>query len=260
MTLDNYLQSANELTNPEDAINLIKEVIENPQIFVFGELLDVPIIQSLKETETTSKWFNLLNLFAYGKLMDYNEQTMPALTDLMIKKLRLLTIVTLGTNKSKKIPYSVLSEELKLANLRDLEDLIIEAIYSNLIKGKLDQKAICLEIEWTLARDVRTEKFDDILGVLNNWISNCENILKNIDRQANIANSIKSGNNAKKVDLENYINNVRKTLKTTQDERMDDVWEIGSLQQQQNEFEKFEKGKRSYNKTKYSLKSKNHKF
>ena len=251
MTLENYVETAKKLANEEDAISLIKEAIEHPQTFVFGELLEVPIIQSLK---TSSKWFNLLELFAYGKLLDYNDLTMPPLTDSMIKKLRLLTIVTLATNKSKKILYSVLGDELKLDNLRELEDLIIEAIYTNLVKGKLDQQAICLEIESTLARDVKSDKYDDIVNVLTNWITNCENILTNIDRQAQKANAIKAENNTKKIELENHINSIKKTLKTTTEERMDDWAADNSMQHE------FEKNKRGPFKSKYSLKSKNYRF
>ena len=257
MPLEAYVETAKQLTSEEDAVSLIREVIEHPQVFVFGELLDEPIVQSLKQsTESNSaKWYNLLELFAYGKLSDYNEQLMPTLTDSMIKKLRLLTIITLTNNKSKKIPYSVLSEELKVDNLRDLEDLIIEAIYANLIKAKLDQKAICLEIESTLARDVKLERIDDISNVLTNWITNCENILTNIEKQTKIANSIKAENLNKKTELESYIASIKKTIKTNNMDMDPDVWEINSMQQNND----FEKNKRAiYNKqSKYSLKSRN---
>lgn len=257
MPLENYVQAGQQMAEEVDAVRLVQEVVEHPQIFVFGELFEVPVVRALKESPNSAKWFNLLELFAYGKLSDYNEQAMPPLTEAMVKKLRLLTIVTLGTNKSKKIAYSVLSEELKLANLRDLEDLIIEAVYANLIRGKLDQKAGCLEIEWTLARDVRADRFEEIGTMITSWISNCESILSNIDRQAKIANTIKTENTAKRAELENYITTVRKTLKVTNDERMDDVWELNSMQH--HEFDRYEKSKRAMHKptSRFSLKNRN---
>lgn len=241
MSLDNYIQSVKQMTNEDEIVGLIKDVIENQQIFVFGELLEQPNIASLKQSAAVA-WFNLLELFAFGKLSDYNEKTMPVLTDLMIKKLRLLTIVTLASsNRSKKISYSVLSEELKISNLRDLEDLIIEAIYTNLVRGKLDQKSVCLEVECTLARDVKLDRIDDITNVLSSWITNCDNILTNLDKQAKIANSIKSENLSKKVELEGYISSIKKTIKTTNQELMEDAWEINSMQHHD-----FEKSKRNY--------------
>lgn len=52
---------------------------------------------------------------------------------MMDKKLKHLTILALATQK-KTLPYDELMVELGLKNVRDLEDLIIEAIYA----GKLD--------------------------------------------------------------------------------------------------------------------------
>ena len=40
----------------------------------------------------------------------------------------------------QSIPYSTLQQELDIRDLRELEDLIIEAIYAGIIQGKLDQK------------------------------------------------------------------------------------------------------------------------
>lgn len=39
------------------------------------------------------------------------------------------------------IPYSSLLEQLRIETLRELEDLIIDSIYDNLIEAKLDHKA-----------------------------------------------------------------------------------------------------------------------
>lgn len=47
----------------------------------------------------------------------------------MDKKLKHLTILTMATQK-KTLPYDELMAELNLKNVRDLEDLIIEAIYA----------------------------------------------------------------------------------------------------------------------------------
>lgn len=47
----------------------------------------------------------------------------------MEKKLKLLSILTMAT-KSKSIPYDDLLAELNFQDVRHLEDLIIDAIYS----------------------------------------------------------------------------------------------------------------------------------
>lgn len=51
----------------------------------------------------------------------------------MDKKLKHLTILTMATQK-KTLPYDELMAELNLMNVRDLEDLIIEAIYAGELK------------------------------------------------------------------------------------------------------------------------------
>lgn len=51
------------------------------------------------------------------------------LTDVMEKKLKHLTIVTMAI-RNKCIAYSDLQRELDIRNVRELEDLIIESIYS----------------------------------------------------------------------------------------------------------------------------------
>lgn len=49
-------------------------------------------------------------------------------------KLRHLSIVSLAS-KNRIIPYKTLCENLGIDNVRELEDLIIEAFYADVIKG-----------------------------------------------------------------------------------------------------------------------------
>ena len=48
----------------------------------------------------------------------------------------------------QSIPYSTLQQELDIMDLRELEDLIIEAIYAGIIQAKLDQKnaKVCIPL------------------------------------------------------------------------------------------------------------------
>lgn len=75
----------------------------------------------------------LLNIFAFGTLKDYvskrTQNLVPDLTSGQRRKLQYLTIVTLS-EREKCIPYKTLQSELDISNVRELEDLIIEAIYA----------------------------------------------------------------------------------------------------------------------------------
>lgn len=60
--------------------------------------------------------------------MENKEKIIP-LTQIMEKKLKHLTILTLATQK-KTLPYDDLMDQLDIKNVRHLEDIIIEAIYA----------------------------------------------------------------------------------------------------------------------------------
>lgn len=72
-------------------------------------------------------------MFAFGTLKDYlakrAENLVPDLSPAQRRKLQYLTIVTLS-EREKCIPYQTLQSELEISNVRELEDLIIEAIYA----------------------------------------------------------------------------------------------------------------------------------
>ena len=56
------------------------------------------------------------------------------MTDLMTRKLRLLTVVSLA-EQNKLLPYNLLMAELEISTVRELEDLVIEGISGNSYKA-----------------------------------------------------------------------------------------------------------------------------
>ena len=197
-------------------VHLIREAIEHPQIFVFGELLSLPNVTALSENSEYEQWLRLLQLFAFGTYSDYvqAQATLPQLTSPMMAKLRSLTIITLAS-KHKRISYSVLLDALDLTNVRELEDLIIEIIYIKAIEGKMDQKRNSLEVEASIARDIKPEQLDSIAAILTSWCENCDNVLVNIEAEINIANKLKTDNFSRRQELENQIAKVKASVKTS---------------------------------------------
>ncbi|XP_013407470.1 COP9 signalosome complex subunit 7b-like [Lingula anatina] len=204
------------------AVELVKQALEAPGVYVFGELLAMPHIQELAEGPHAA-YFNLLNLFAFGTVKDYeeNKATLPELTNASLTKLRHLTLVALAT-KSKVIPYSTLLTELNMKNLRELEDLIIEVIYADIVRGKLDQKNQQLEVDYAIGRDIREEQVTEMVNVLQEWCDSCDIVLKGIDSQIMRANQKKEYNIKLVQQMETEIANIKKTLKTTQQTEADD--------------------------------------
>lgn len=57
----------------------------------------------------------------------------------------MLSVVTLA-HKNKVVPYSIIKTELGMDNVRHIEDLIFDTIYSGMLQGKLDQRQEVLKV------------------------------------------------------------------------------------------------------------------
>ena len=77
-------------------------------------------------------------------------------------------------------------EQLDVPNVRQLEDLIIDAIYKNIINGKLDQKKKCLNVDYAMGRDVRLEQRQEILAFLKQWLHKTQTVLHHVDEKVKL--------------------------------------------------------------------------
>ncbi|XP_074857623.1 COP9 signalosome complex subunit 7a [Carettochelys insculpta] len=196
-------------------VSLIHQVLEAPGIYVFGELLDLPNVRELAESEFSSV-FRLLTLFAYGTYADYLSEAgnLPPLSEAQKNKLRHLSVVTLAA-KVKCIPYAVLLEQLQLKNVRQLEDLVIEAVYADVLRGSLDQRNQRLEVDYSIGRDIRREELSTITRTLQEWCLGCEVVLSGIEEQVSRANQHKEQQLGLKQQIESEVANLKKTIKVT---------------------------------------------
>ncbi|XP_074390950.1 COP9 signalosome complex subunit 7a isoform X1 [Zonotrichia albicollis] len=160
--------------------------------------------------------FRLLTIFAYGTYADYLAEAanLPPLTEAQKNKLRHLSVVTLAA-KIKCIPYSVLLEQLQLKNVRQLEDLVIEAVYADVLRGSLDQRNQRLEVDYSIGRDIRREELSTITRTLQEWCQGCEVVLSGIEEQVSRANQHKEQQLALKQQIESEVANLKKTIKVT---------------------------------------------
>ncbi|XP_063874587.1 COP9 signalosome complex subunit 7b-like isoform X1 [Scylla paramamosain] len=197
------------------AVQLVKQVLEAPEVYVFGELLDMPNITSLKGTPQHAPYYELLQLFAYGVYGDYVRESakFPTLTPTMLTKLRHLTIVSMATGQ-KSIPLATLGTQLGLTSTRELEDLIIEAMYTDIIHGKLDQKNGILELDHAIGRDIKPEDLPNIVATLQSWCDTCDTMLSNIDQLITRANTDKERHLKHRNSLETEVLNIKASLKT----------------------------------------------
>lgn len=125
-----------------------------------------------------------------------------------------------------------------MPTIRDLEDLIIDAIYLDILRGKLDQKEQQLEIEYTMGRDLEPGKVESVLSALQNWCahsmltyagtnyirgraSTTAAVLHSLDTQLNSLAQQSAANEAAAVEHEKSW---QSTLKDIQDKQKKDKW------------------------------------
>ncbi|KAJ7457677.1 hypothetical protein B0H11DRAFT_209238 [Mycena galericulata] len=174
------------------AAKLIADVTSAPGVFVFAELLELSNIQELSKNETHAKSFALLELFAYRTYEDYmqNKDAFPPLNASQTTKLKHLSIVTLASER-RILPYGGLLRALDMPTVRDLEDLIIDAIYLDILRGKLDQKHSQLEVEYTMGRDLPASAIPFLLSALREWAATTSSVLQTLDEK--LASVAKAG-------------------------------------------------------------------
>ncbi|KAI0761663.1 hypothetical protein BD413DRAFT_485635 [Trametes elegans] len=172
------------------AAKLIQDATSAPGVFVFGELLEQPNIQELASNEQHSRFYSLLQLFAYKTYADYiqHKDSLPPLNEAQTIKLKQLSLVSLAQD-SRILPYNELLRVLDMPTVRELEDLIIDAIYLDIVRGKLDQKEGQFEVEYTMGRDLEPGKLEQLLLSLQNWASTTSAVLATLDSKlAELAN------------------------------------------------------------------------
>lgn len=196
-------------------VAVIQQALQNPQTFVFGELLDVPSVRALAEGEN-KQWYDTLALFAYGTYADYKAapQNFAELSPALQKKLKQLSIVSLASSQ-KSLPYSLLLGQLEIGNVRELEDLIIDSIYVGIIKGKLDQKEQRFQVDWSMGRDIRPGQLQEMIKILDLWCEKSETLMSEIKERIQYANLSHEEHQRQKKEFETRVEDIKANLKAT---------------------------------------------
>ncbi|KNC55996.1 COP9 signalosome complex subunit 7a [Thecamonas trahens ATCC 50062] len=186
--LEVYTLQAKKAT-PRMVRDLVTKALDDAEVFVFGELLALPSVQALEETEH-KPYLDLLHIFAYGNLTQYrtsaDELSLPQLSEAQLRKLRQLTLVSLAA-ASPTITYDDIKAALEMTETRAMEDLIIECIYASLLVGKFDQANSVLVIEACMGRDMRPAELPETIGHLEAWIARANVVLGDLSVAATTA-------------------------------------------------------------------------
>ena len=179
LALNIYLSSQRpeDLTGEPLAI-LVSRILQDPGVYVFGELIALPGFKTLPEQLAKT-----VELFAYGTIEDYQPSIHGSLTDAQITKLKKLSIISLVLRSGAvSVSYEVLAAAAKVSVDPKLDDLLIECIYDGILVGKLDPENRQLCVQSSMARDINPQTdIAALIEKLQSW-SNEATAVQNLIR------------------------------------------------------------------------------
>lgn len=120
--------------------------------------------------------------------------------------------------RSKRLPYDDLLTELGVHSVRELEDLVIDAIYADILHGKLDQRKRQLEVDWAIGRDIQPADIGQIAETLQQWSAACETVLQCIEQQIVRANDKKAVILQNRAEIDTEIRHIKESLRVQQND------------------------------------------
>ncbi|XP_050385327.1 COP9 signalosome complex subunit 7 isoform X4 [Argentina anserina] len=195
--IDHFVKQASSLTTGSALASLVAEATSHPSLFAFSEILSAPSLLQLEGTEN-SVYLDVLRLFAHGTWSDYksNAGRLPQLVPDQALKLRQLTVLTLAET-NKVLPYDKLMQELDVANVRELEDFLInECMYA---------------VQFAAGRDPTPEKLGSMIETLSNWLVTSDNLLISIQEKMSWADKMSELNKQHKKEIEDKAEEVKRS-------------------------------------------------
>ncbi|KHN96869.1 COP9 signalosome subunit 7 (CsnG) [Metarhizium album ARSEF 1941] len=182
--LEPFLALSSSATSDRAAADVVMRATSAPNTYIFAELLRQPRIRALAGNLEFSPHLRLLEVFSYGTYQDYREtRGLPRLNEPQMLKLRQLTLLTLARDRSN-LSYQALQKALGLTSARQLEDLVITAMYAGLLHATLDPARQAVQVN-SLAplRDLAPRSIQDMIAALGNWSDKCASTLRDLDAQ-----------------------------------------------------------------------------
>lgn len=191
-------------------------------LFVFGEVLETDLVQSLRGTPD-EMWLNALELFAYGTYGQYKisksngETTYPDLPAPLLYKLKQLSFASFAT-KDNELSLAKLQTELDMETLRALEELIIESIYSELVKGKIDQERGIFIVSFAMSRDVAPSDVAVMAAKISTWVASSQQLVQTLSAGVVFANDELKKSQALETQLNEQRESVLAAIKVEQEQ------------------------------------------
>lgn len=126
----------------------------------------------------------VLQIFSYGTYQTYRTTSgLPDLNEAQTLKLKQLSLLTLARER-KNLSYIALQQNLELSSERDVEDLVITAIYAGLLEATLDPARQMVQVtRVSPLRDLSPGSVPNLMKAMNNWSTRCTTTLEELDLQ-----------------------------------------------------------------------------
>lgn len=184
--LEPFLALTKSANSPKAAADLITHATSAQGTYIFTDLLASPSIQALADSPEYQPYLTQLQIFSNGLYSTYlSTPNLPDLDNRQRLKLRQLSLLTLSRNR-ENLTYNALQQHLGLASPREVEDLVISAVYAGLLNAKLNPLRSVVQVSSVAPlRDVQPGTVPSIVATLQNWSQRCDATLAEIE--ANIA-------------------------------------------------------------------------
>ncbi|KAM0559421.1 hypothetical protein ACHAPJ_004449 [Fusarium lateritium] len=181
--LEPFLALSKSATSPRAAADLVTRATSAPNTFLFSDLLQTPAIQNLTDSEYAPQLV-LLQIFSYGTYSSYKTtQGLPALADAQATKLRQLSLLSLARDR-QNLSYGTLRDALDLPGSREVETLVISAVYAGLLHATLDPARAAVQVSSVAPlRDLAPGSIPDLTAALKTWADRCTTTLSGLELQ-----------------------------------------------------------------------------
>ncbi|XWS41009.1 hypothetical protein CRYUN_Cryun17cG0044300 [Craigia yunnanensis] len=174
----------------EKAVRSVIEFVKAPDMFQC-DLLDMPAVGQLEKDAKYALVYQLLNIFLTQRLDAYLE-FQAANSTLMksyglahedcITKMRLMSLVDLGSNETGQITYALIKDTLRI-NDDEVELWVVKAITAKLIDCKMDQMNQVVIVSRCTERIFGQHQWQSLRSKLATWRGNVASLISTI--QAN---------------------------------------------------------------------------
>ncbi|PON73645.1 Proteasome component (PCI) domain containing protein [Trema orientale] len=174
----------------EEAVHTIIEFVKAPDMFQC-DLLDMPAVAQLEKDAKYALVYQLLKISLSQRLDAYLEFQAANSTLLKsyglvhedcITKMRLISLVDLGSNETGQIPYGLIKDTLRI-NDDEVELWVVKAITAKLIDCKMDQMNQAVIVSRCTDRVFGQHQWQTLKTKLATWRGNVASVISTI--QAN---------------------------------------------------------------------------